>query len=66
MKKIEKSNLQIKNNLFFGGFKSLDESQILKVRGGKKGLNDSNGFCTNENDCTTTSNTGICQNSGNC
>lgn len=65
MNNFKKPNLQVYKGNLTGGFVSLTENQISKIKGGKKDL-DSNGTCTNQNDCTTTTNDLVCSNTGNC
>jgi len=47
-----------------GGFSSLSDNQIQKIKGGKKGLSDSNNECHNEYLCN--SNNTKCTNDASC
>lgn len=47
MENFKKSNLIINNNKFIGGFTSLSEEQIGKIKGGKKDMDNNEGTCTN-------------------
>ncbi|RYJ39663.1 hypothetical protein NU08_1332 [Flavobacterium anhuiense] len=66
MENSKKLKLQIFENKFRGGFESLSDNQILKIKGGQRDAADTNAVCTNENDCTKSGNGGICNNSGSC
>ncbi len=65
MDTLKKSTLQIFEDKINGGFESLTQTQIAKIKGGQKDA-DMNAVCTNENDCTKSSNPGSCNNTGNC
>lgn len=59
MKNINISSLQVLNNKLNGGFSSLDENQLNKIKGGTKDLQQDNESCTNgicsgnnSSDCT--------------
>lgn len=60
MGNFNKSNLTINKNKFIGGFTSLSEDQISKIKGGLKDLENNegtclNGVCSGNNaDCTNT------------
>ena len=61
MSKITKSisKLEFKNGLYNGGFSSLTQDQLLKLKGG------ANANCTNDKDCTKGTHQ-VCTNSGAC
>ena len=46
------STLKLENGKFSGGFTSLNESQIEKIKGGRKGINDANTECHNKRGCS--------------
>lgn len=64
MKNLNKSKLVTKNSKFIGGFSSLNEEQITKIKGGQKDAMDSNDSCLNGT-CSGSSN-GDCTNKIQC
>ena len=64
-KKIKISTLKLENGKFSGGFTSLNDSQIEKIKGGRKRIEDGNDACHNLKSCGLDSNTG-CTNDLNC
>ena len=57
-------SLKLENGKFSGGFTSLDDSQIEKIKGGRKRLEDGNDKCHNLLQCGG-DNTG-CTNDSQC
>ncbi len=53
--------LKEQNGTLSGGFASLNEEQMHKIKGGKKNPLDTNSSCNNPGDCTKTDN-GVCTN----
>ncbi|MBL0735414.1 hypothetical protein JI750_00830 [Flavobacterium sp. GN10] len=66
MENFKNARLQVFGNKFNGGFESLSDDQILKIKGGQRDAADTNAVCTNENDCTKSGNPGVCNNTGTC
>lgn len=61
MKNFKKSKLQTYNEKFVGGFESLNEGQIAKIKGGLKDLESVNGLmCDNSGNCTGSANEKNC------
>lgn len=44
-----------------GGFSSLNENQLSKIKGGVKDLDSTNFICGNTGNCTGSTNTKVCE-----
>lgn len=53
--------LQFNKNKLSGGFTSLSEVQLTKIKGGKKDIDSTNNICGNSGNCNGSTNTTQCE-----